>query len=337
MTSNIKMDRRSVLAILGSAGLGLAGAGSALVYGRESEDNLLNSILPNFTDKARETLSSVMNAPGYGGQIPAAKVKELMDLEGKDLDALMVGLLPLGRTYARPPISQFFVGAVARGVSGNLYFGGNVEFAGMSLGSTVHAEQAALSNAYMHSDTGVSAIAVTAVPCGHCRQFMSELSPDGQIEILLEGKSPAKLSSMLPMGFGRKDAGFKGGVFPVKEVDLALSDATSDELLEAALKAARKSYARYTGAPAGVALATQSGRIYKGSYIETAAFNPSLSPLQIALVGMILAGEDYSAIRRVVLAEVKGAKISQRDVTEAPLRGIAPAVQLQVSSISRRS
>jgi cytidine deaminase len=337
MTSNEKIDRRSVLTALGSAGLGLAAGGSALVYGWDGGDNSLNGILPNFSDEARKTLSSITNAPGYSGQIPAATVGDLMHLEGKDIDGLMIGLLPLARTYARPPISKFFVGAVARGASGNLYFGGNVEFAGMSLGYTVHSEQAALSNVYMHYDTGVSAIAVTAVPCGHCRQFMSELSLDGQMEILLEGKSPVKLSSLLPMGFGPKDMGFKDGAFPVKDVDLALPDATSDELLREASAAARKSYARYSGAPAGIALETKEGRIFKGSYMESAAFNPSLSPLQIALVGMIVAGEDYAAIRRVALAEVKDAKISQREVTEAVLRGIAPGIQLQVSSITRRS
>jgi hypothetical protein len=52
---------------------------------------------------------------------------------------------------------------------------------------------------------------------------------------------------------------------------------------------------------------------------------------------MIVAGEDYAAIRRVALVEVKDAKISQREVTEAVLRGIAPRIQLQVSSITRRS
>ena len=50
-----------------------------------------------------------------------------MDLEGKSSNELVIALLPLARTYARPPISRFFVGGVVKGVSGSLYFGGNLE------------------------------------------------------------------------------------------------------------------------------------------------------------------------------------------------------------------
>jgi cytidine deaminase len=337
MTSDKKMDRRTVLAAIGSAGLGWGALGSTPVYGWGTDDNILKTILPNFTEKSHKILSAVTNVHGYSGEIPAAKVKELMDLEGKTSNELMIALLPLARTYARPPISKFFVGGVAKGVSGSLYFGGNLEFEDLSLSYTVHSEQAALANAYMHSDAGISAIAVTAVPCGHCRQFMNDVSLDGQMEILLEGKPPAKLLSLLPMRFGPQDMGFKDGAFPVKEVDLALTNVTSDELLHASLEAARKSYGRYTGALSGIALATKAGRIYKGSYIEIAAFNPSLSPLQIALVGLIVAGEDYSAISRAVLTEVEGAKISQKGVTEALLGVIAPGVRLEVASANRKS
>lgn len=335
MNSGKKVDRRTVLTALGSTGL--VALSSNPVYGWGTDDDTLRTILPNFTEKSRKILSAVTNAPGYSGEIPSGKAKELMDLEGKGTNELMLGLLPLARTYARPAISKFFVGCVAKGVSGNLYFGGNVEFADLALGYTVHSEQAALSNAYMHSDVGISAIAVTAVPCGHCRQFMNDLSPDGQIEILLEGKPPVKLSSLLPMRFGPEDMGLKDGAFPVKEVDLALANAKSDDLLRASLEVARKSYARYTGAPSGMALASKAGRIYKGSYIENAAFNPSLSPLQIALVGLIVAGEDYSAISRAVLTELNGAKISQKGVTEALLAVVAPGVRLEVSSANRQS
>jgi cytidine deaminase len=337
MTSRTKVDRRTVLAALGSAGLGLGALSSPLPYGWRTDEDPLRTILPNFTEKSHKILSAVTNVDGYRGEIPAAKVKEVMDSEGRSSHELMLGLLPLARTYARPQISRFFVGSVVQGASGNLYFGGNVEFADLALGYTVHSEQAALANAYMHSDAGISAIAVTAVPCGHCRQFMSDLSVDGQVEILLEGKPPAKLSSLLPMRFGPHDMGFKDGALPVKEVDLALANVTSDELLQASLEAARKSNARYTGAPSGIALATKAGHIYKGSYIEIAAFNPSLSPLQIALVGLIVAGEDYSAISRAVLTEVNGAKISQRGVTEALLHIIAPRVGLEVSTANRKS
>lgn len=135
-----------------------------------------------------------------------------------------------------------------------------------------------------------------------------------------------KLSALLPMAFGPKDLGRKQGAFPVGRVEFTFP-ASADALAEAAFDAARSSYAPYSGASSGVAISTRSGRIYKGSYIENVAFNPSLPPLQTALVEMLVAGEEYAAISRVVLAERAHAKISQKSATGAVLSAIAPAVR----------
>ncbi len=336
MFSNTIVNRRTALATLASAGLGLLAMRWTPAHAGDSQADAdaLSQLLPRFSEKSRERLLRLLNRSGFSGHIPASEVKGLLETEGKSVDALMLGLLPLARTYSRPPISNYHVGAVARGMSESLYFGANLEISGHSLGFSVHAEQAALSNAYMHGDRGVSAIAVTAAPCGHCRQFMNELSPEGDIQILVEGKPAVNLSSLLPMAFGPKDLGFKDGAFPVKEVDLTRPTGVSHELTLAALEAARKSYAPYTKAYSGIAIGTRLGRIYKGSYIENAAFNPSLSPLQTALAALIVAGEDYSAISRVALVEVEGASISQKSVTEAALGAVAPTVKLQVVTTS---
>jgi len=45
---------------------------------------------------------------------------------------------------------------------------------------------------------------------------------------------------------------------------------------------------------------------------------------------LLVAGDDHSAIARVVLVEMENAKISQKSVTEAALSAIAPAAVLQV-------
>jgi len=307
------------------------------VYAGDVKDNALDTALSKFSEKSRERLRHVLKEPGFSGQIPSAEVKALCDGEGRSIDALMIELLPLARTYSRPPISKYYVGAVARGVSGNLYFGANIEFLGHSLGFSVHGEQSALSNAYMHSDGGVSSIAVTAAPCGHCRQFMNELSPDGDIQVLVDGKSAVKLSSLLPSAFGPKDVGVTNVAFPVREVDLILPKGASDVLTLAALDAARKSYAPYTKAYSGVAIGIRSGRTYRGGYIENADYNPSLPPLQTALVALITAGENYSAISEVVLVEVEGAPISQKSAAEAVLSAIAPAVKLRVVTATTKA
>ena len=83
-------------------------------------------------------------------------------------------------------------------------------------------------------------------------------------------------------------------------------------------------------ARSGCAVLFKSGRLFSGSYLENAAFNPSLSPLQSALVRAVFAGEDASTIERVVLVELKGAAISQRPATEAVLESLAAKASLEI-------
>ena len=54
----------------------------------------------------------------------------------------------------------------------------------------------------MHSEKSVTALAVGGAPCGHCRQFINEMSPAGEIMILTPDRPPAKLSTILPAAFG---------------------------------------------------------------------------------------------------------------------------------------
>jgi cytidine deaminase len=332
MSSSKLVDRRSALVTLGSAGLGLLAMQWAPVYAADFKDDTLAKLLPQLNDKSRDRLLRVLKAPGFSGHIPGSEVASLADSERKTVDALMVDLLPLARTYSRPPISNYLVGAVVCGVSGSLYLGANIEIPGHSLGFSVHGEQFALSNAYMHSEPGISALAVTAAPCGHCRQFINEMAPAGDTQVLIAGNSPVRLDALLPSAFGPRDLGFKEGALPVREVNLARPKGNPDDLTLAALDAARKSYAPYSKAHSGIAICTQAGRIHKGAYIENVAFNPSLSPLQTALAALIVAGENYAAISKVALVEMEGAAISQKSVTEAALSSIAPAASLEVTT-----
>jgi len=327
------VNRRTALAALGAGLLG-GRLGTADAGQGGAEVNL--SVLEGVSSKSRTRLLKLLGEPGFSGQIAADDAKYLADTEGTTIDTLMVRLLPLGRTYSRPPLSNFHVGAVVRGSSSSLYFGANIEFPGHSLGLSVHAEQAAISNAYMHDDSGIAAIAVTAAPCGHCRQFMDELEPEGEIQVLVGTNPAARLSSLLPAAFGPKDLGLKHGAFPVTPVELTLPQGASDDLTTAALAAARKAYAPYSKAYSGIAIGTKAGRIYKGSYIENAAFNPSLSPFQVALVALILAGENASAISTVALVEVEGAVISQKSATDAALSAVAPAAKLRLVTATKR-
>jgi cytidine deaminase len=329
--TSLLINRRVLLAALGS-GLALCGLGSEAITRIAPQAEVPSADL---NPQSRKLLEEAVHSPAFAGQIPATMVRELAKSEATSVSGVMIRLLALARTYSHAPISNYHVGAVARGLSGSLYLGMNVEIPQHSLGFSVHGEQSALSNAYMHAESGIAALAVTAAPCGHCRQFMIEMSSEGEMEILVKGKSPMKLSALLPMAFGPRDLGFQHGAFPVKTTTLASPNGSENEFARAALDAAAHAYAPYSGAVSGVAIQAKSGRVYKGSYLENAAFNPSLSPLQTALVQLILAGEDYADIAHVLLMELKNAKISQASVTRAALSAVAPGAQLQTINLDQ--
>ena len=64
---------------------------------------------------------------------------------------------------------------VGLGASGRLYVGVNLEFPCLPLHNSVHAEQFLVVNALQHGELELVKLAVSAAPCGHCRQFLSEL------------------------------------------------------------------------------------------------------------------------------------------------------------------
>ena len=242
------------------------------------------------------------------------------------LDDRMLRLLEEARAFARPPISNFRVGAVARGTSGSLYVGANIEIAANALNQTVHAEQAAIANAFANRERGIAAIAVTAAPCGHCRQFLNEIVDASAIRILM-GEQVRTLGELLPDAFGPKDLGIAGAMF--SGAPAALNLVSDDALARLALDAASRAYAPYTKALSGCAIETKSGRTFAGSYLENVAFNPSLSPLQSALVNLVLAGEEWTTITRVALVEIEGAAITQLPATEAAVRILAAGARIE--------
>ncbi len=81
-----------------------------------------------------------------------------------------------GRAYA--PYSRFLVGAAVRASDGRVFEGVNVENAAYPLG--ICAEKSALSRAVAegYGPGELEAIAVTASPCGGCRQWLVEFQLD---------------------------------------------------------------------------------------------------------------------------------------------------------------
>jgi cytidine deaminase len=237
---------------------------------------------------------------------------------GQKIEQLMDALLPWAVAFADAPISKFLVGAIALGGSGALYAGANIEFAGMPLNASVHAEQAAVMNAWSHGERAVAAIAATATPCGHCRQFLMELGTPERLAIHVAGRPAATLGDLLPSAFGPRDLGAAAGLLDHAHVPLTASVAADDLLGQAALGAARASYAPYTHAYAGIALQTADGTIVMGRYVESAAYNPSLPALQSALVELTFRSIDRTTVTAAVLVETKAAA-SQRTAAESLL------------------
>ena len=242
-----------------------------------------------------------LEIPISNGVISAADAERVAAREGVDISRLMTMLLPTAAAYARPPVSNFHVGCVSRGLSGNLYLGANVEFAGEALSFTVHAEQSSVGNAWMHGEEGIDLIAVTAAPCGYCRQFLNELTTADSLTIAIPTTTQS-LRELLPSAFGPRDLGIEGGLMQREEHPLSLS--STDPLTLAALAAARRSYAPYSKSYAGVAVRTSDGITASGAYAENAAFNPSISPLEVALSQLNLAGGVFERIEDAVLVHV---------------------------------
>jgi cytidine deaminase len=238
----------------------------------------------------------------------------------------MLERLADAESYARPAVSGYRAGAVVRGTSGALYLGANLEFPGVNLGQTVHAEQAALANAFMHDEPGIEAIAISAPPCGHCRQFLYEFAEGRDIEIILPGQPVMTLTALLPQPFGPRDLKVTEG--PLSRTKIAIQSAES--VAQAARYAAANAYAPYSNSPSGIAIRSRRGNVYRGSYIENAAFNPSLGPLQVALVAMAMANENFLDIVEVVLAEAANNSISQLSATKSVLAVIAPRAEFRL-------
>ncbi len=49
-----------------------------------------------------------------------------------------------------------------------------------------------------------------------------------------------------------------------------------------------QSYSPYTKSPSGAAIITKEGKVYAGPYVESAAFNPSLTPFHAAWVAAVV-------------------------------------------------
>jgi cytidine deaminase len=323
-----RRDALSILALASPMGVTVGREVRSHVNARLNSE-ALRKLLPSLSAPSQERLLRVLSDSRLRGKVPAPEVESVVGSERKAVEELMVDLLPVAQLYSQSPLSHYRVGAVVRGNSGSLYLGTNIEVPGQVLGFAVHGEQCAVANAFMQDERVLTSIAITAAPCGHCRQFLNELPNGRDLKVLVKRSVPTTLASLLPESFGPSNLEVTERLFSGKKADLELDTPATDQLASAALEAARGSYAPYTGAHSGVAILSSTKTVYNGSYIENAAYNPSLSPLQATLAGLIMAGELPDSISSVVLVELENATISQETATRAVLDAVAPAARLR--------
>ncbi|MBN7767733.1 MULTISPECIES: cytidine deaminase [Pectobacterium] len=262
-------------------------------------------------------IGPLIDKPDFAAMLTADDVNAVCEASQLDADALAFALLPLAAACAQAPISNFQVGAIAQGLSGNFYLGANMEFSAVQLQQTVHAEQSAVSHAWMRNERGLRAVTVNYTPCGHCRQFMNELRNAASLRIQLPGRQPAVLSHYLPDSFGPVDLHID--TLLMDDVNHGATLQNVNALARRALDAANRSHAPYSKAISGIALETLSGNVYTGRYAENAAFNPSLPPLQVALNLMNLAGEAPCTIKHAAVVERRHAVVSHWAISQIML------------------
>ena len=278
-----------------------------------------SSVLESFSPDARALVETMLFS--QAGMLTAQQVEELASYLSISSEELPEKLLPVAAACAVVPVSNFYVGVVIRGGSGALYLGANMEFKQSVLGMSLHGEQSAINNVWLHGETSITSLVVNAAPCGHCRQFLHELecSDTLQVEIIsADGQCNCNtLNNYLPEAFGPADLGVEGGILASKPVNLSCE--ADDELAKLALDGACKSYAPYTGGYAGVVLEASDGTKAVGRYAENAAHNPSLPPFtsalsrlrfmtlgrDVELKSITLVGKDTSIIHATHIAALK--------------------------------
>ena len=271
-------------------------------------------------------LKPVVTADNFDATLSSDVFEQLMAKTQMTDSELRVALLPLAAAYSVAPISNFFVGAIARGHSGTLYFGANMEFVGTCLSHSVHAEQSAISHAWVKGETGIRDITINYSPCGHCRQFMNELTTAKELIVQLPERAAKTLQEYLPESFGPADLNISDAL--MTQVNHGMTTEATESLVQEACCAANRAHAPYTKNFSGVAVKAKDGRIFAGMYAENAAFNPSLPPLQVALINMNMAGYALSELEEAALVEKADSTISHLSNTQATLEALNPDIPL---------
>ena len=277
----------------------------------------LNKILNKLPAALHKAVGNTLGDARFNGYLKASKTITLEDSKFR------TALLEIAKQFSLAPISNFYVGAIAVGDSGNFYFGANMEFVGVPLSASIHAEQSAVMNAWIHGEKGIQALHVSELPCGHCRQFLLELSNAHTLPVTISNKKYV-LTDLIPHHFGAaRDAG--QGLLDSPKQALKSVQALDKDLYHRALNAAEQSYAPHTTNKQGFIIEDVNGGIYEGRTAESAAFNPTVLAVTSALNQRNLSANREVAINSCVCAQVTFASHSQTSMATAILKSITSA------------
>lgn len=271
-----------------------------------------------------------------GGRIRGGDVASLVrrfDLDGP-LDALLLAL-PAAAALADPPISRFRVGAAALEIpSGDVVLGGNLEFPGLDLVRTLHAEGVVAIRAFL-DDASLAAIAVPeARPCAFCRQTLVEFAWAPELRLVDPLGHDLSLQKLYPWPFTPADLDAPGvipGAVPWPELSLP-PDGLPTDVAGKLVEIGRRAHAPYSGCPAAVVLRLRDGRLVAGASLENVAFDPSVGPLQTALAVLRSAGDGYAAIESAFLAAPDWGVVDDVRITRDLLAVVAPGVALTTTA-----
>jgi cytidine deaminase len=302
-----------------------------------------------------KTMQEVLDARKEDFVLSPDEVDKLLKTSSSsftDKTHLMKELVEHTGHLSLPPISNFRVSSAALGASGAIYVGVNVEFAGLPLPCSLHAEQFLILNALQHGETHLERIYISHLPCGHCRQFMCELQKSEKMEIhIVNMEGSFSLPELLPHRFTPRDLLGEAAYFLLQDHENELSwsaeskialdeeegEGTSlllmKEMAAKALEEANRSYAQYSKCPSGICISDQEGNLYSGGVVESAAYNPTVSPLHAALVNGLIKGlKGWEEISHVLLVESATASVKHEHMVKEVLKHICPQATFSILS-----
>jgi cytidine deaminase len=240
--------------------------------------------------------------------------------------------LPAAATLARPAISDYHVGAVGLTPGGELILGGNLEFPGASIHHTVHGE------GFVTLRAGALGLALAelaireARPCAHCRQVLAELAWADDLRIVDPLGHDLALQDIYPWPFTPADLGqARAAPRVTAPTTVRLDGSSPGDIAAALLRAGARAHAPYSREPAAVVLRLADGRLAEGAVLESVAFNPTIGPLQDALVALVATEVPFDTIGDAWLGVARDGRVDHVGPTRDLLAAVAPGAALHTT------